>query len=59
MIFNYDKNNNSLGGNKQNLKKAFGDVKDFFTKKQDIIKPYKLNSDEKNFFARMKNELSE
>lgn len=50
MIFNYDKENKSLEFNGNNLKNTVKSIKDFFTKKQDIIQPYKLTEDENKFF---------
>ncbi len=59
MIFNYDKENKSLGFNGSNLKNAGKSIKDFFTKKQDIVQPYKLTNDENNFFAKIKDMTSD
>lgn len=59
MVFNYDKATGKVGSNKNNLENALTEVKDFFLKKQDIEKPYKLSKDEYSFFERMKKKLSD
>ena len=59
MIFNYDKESGKLGGNSENLKKSWQDIKDFFTKKQDITQRYSISENEKNAFAARKERLSQ
>lgn len=51
LIFNYDKESGKLGGNSENLKKSWQDIKDFFTKKQDVVKKYNLSKKEQNAFT--------
>lgn len=58
MIFNYDKESGKLGGNSENLKKSWQDIKDFFTKKQDVVEKYNLSKNEQNAFAAIKDRLS-
>lgn len=53
MIFNYDRDSNKLGSNKDNLKGALASVKDFFTKKQDIVKNYNPTQKENEYFSRL------
>lgn len=57
MIFNYDNNSNKIEGNKENLKDAATSIKDFFTKKQDIVKNYNPTKKENEYFSRLQ-ELS-
>lgn len=59
LIFNYDKESGKLGGNSENLKKSWQDIKDFFTKKQDITQRYSISKNEKNAFAAIKERLSQ
>lgn len=59
LIFNYDKESGKLGGNSENLKKSWQDIKDFFTKKQDITQRYSISENEKNAFAAIKERLSQ
>lgn len=59
LIFNYDKESGKLGGNSENLKKSWQDIKDFFTKKQDITQRYSISEKEKNAFAAIKERLSQ
>ena len=58
MIFNYDKESGKLGGNSENLKKSWQNIKDFFTKKQDVVEKYNLSKNEQNAFAAIKDRLS-
>ena len=58
LIFNYDKESGKLGGNSENLKKSWQDIKDFFTKKQDVVEKYNLSKNEQNAFAAIKDRLS-
>lgn len=53
MIFNYDRDSNKLGSNKDNLKGALTSIKDFFTKKQDIVKNYNPTQKENEYFSRL------
>lgn len=59
LIFNYDKESGKLGGNSENLKKSWQDIKDFFTKKQDITQRYSISENEKKAFAAIKERLSQ
>lgn len=59
MIFNYDKESGKLGENSENLNKSWQDIKDFFTKKQDITQRYSISENEKNAFAAIKERLSQ
>lgn len=59
MIFNYDKESGKLGENSENLKKSWQDIKDFFTKKQDITQRYSMSENEKNAFVAIKERLSQ
>lgn len=59
LIFNYDKESGKLGENSENLKKSWQDIKDFFTKKQDITQRYSMSENEKNAFVAIKERLSQ
>lgn len=59
LIFNYDKESGKLGENSENLKKSWQDIKDFFTKKQDITQRYSMSKNEKNAFVAIKERLSQ
>lgn len=59
MIFNYDKSSGVFGLNGKNLKNAGKSIKDFFTKKQDIVKNYTPTKNEGEYFARLEKLKSE
>lgn len=57
MIFNYDKETGSLN-NGENLSNLKQEIVDFFTKKQDIVKPYSLTKGDNDFFAAYKTKIT-
>lgn len=52
MIFNYDKDEDTFN-NSKNLSELKNSIKDFFTKKQDIIKRYNPSKNEQEYFTRL------
>lgn len=58
MIFNYDKETGSLN-NGENLSNLKQEIVDFFTKKQDIVKPYSLTKGDNDFFAAYKTKITQ
>lgn len=58
MIFNYDKETGSLN-NGENLSNLKQEIVDFFTKKQDIVKPYSLTKGDNYFFAAYKTKITQ
>lgn len=57
MIFNYDKETGSLN-NGENLSNLKQEIVDFFTKKQDIVKPYSPTKGDNDFFAAYKTKIT-
>lgn len=57
MIFNYDKETGSLN-NGENLSNLKQEIVDFFTKKQDIVKPYSFTKGDNAFFAAYKTKIT-
>lgn len=57
MIFNYDKETGSLN-NGENISNLKQEIVDFFTKKQDIVKPYSLTKGDNDFFAAYKTKIT-
>lgn len=57
MIFNYDKETGTLN-NGENLSNLKQEIVDFFTKKQDVVKPYSLTKGDSDFFAAYKAKIT-
>lgn len=57
MIFNYDKETGSLN-NGENLSNLKQEIVDFFTKKQDVVKPYELTKGDNDFFTAFKKKIT-
>lgn len=56
MIFNYDKTEGTFNNGK-NLSEFWESIKDFFTKKQDVVKNYNPTNNEQEYFKRLINDI--
>lgn len=56
MIFNYDKTDGTFNNGK-NLSEFWESIKDFFTKKQDVVKNYNPTNNEQEYFKRLINDI--
>lgn len=56
MIFNYDKTEGTFNNGK-NLSEFWESIKDFFTKKQDVVKNYNPTNNEREYFKRLINDI--
>jgi hypothetical protein len=56
LIFNYDKTEGTFNNGK-NLSEFWESIKDFFTKKQDVVKNYNPTNNEQEYFKRLINDI--